>query len=318
MTSSGNHKKLKYYAFPGLSSPKIWISEKDRPSNALKLYNPSSLRGKVVKYFFSSAPKFIVHTILKSRSPLFISEIDSLLLEHFGGDELTASYYMATDGNDKKTTVQISKNNKIYAYVKISSDSKYRKYIENEFRALKTLNSDSNLKKHVPSVLFQEEEDKYYILCQSAPVTKMKQRTLSFNDADTYFLSLLTKKHLRTIPLQDYINNIDNVLSNNELLSEISHLRQWLLSYGNNEIAFSPAHGDYTPWNTYIIDRRIYAFDWEYYMETAPVLYDAMHFLYMRAWLVRKNTPAETVRNLVKLVDNNGLNSMLARSHINK
>ncbi|MCK5603524.1 hypothetical protein KAR91_16690, partial [Candidatus Pacearchaeota archaeon] len=49
-----------------------------------------------------------------------------------------------------------------------------------------------------------------------------------------------------------------------------------------------------------------------------PVLYDAMHFLYMRAWLVRKNTPAETVRNLVKLVDNNGLNSMLARSHINK
>lgn len=48
------------------------------------------------------------------------------------------------------------------------------------------------------------------------------------------------------------------------------------------------AHGDFTPWN--VVKRRgaVRAFDWEYFAESAPALYDAIHFHIQSSVLVRQ------------------------------
>jgi thiamine kinase-like enzyme len=39
------------------------------------------------------------------------------------------------------------------------------------------------------------------------------------------------------------------------------------------------AHGDFTPWNTFLMGERLYVFDWEYAQPAYPLAYDAVHFI---------------------------------------
>lgn len=38
------------------------------------------------------------------------------------------------------------------------------------------------------------------------------------------------------------------------------------------------AHGDFTPWNTFIVGDRLYVFDWEYAHPAYPLGFDRVHF----------------------------------------
>src|SRR5690606_7709614 len=50
------------------------------------------------------------------------------------------------------------------------------------------------------------------------------------------------------------------------------------------------SHGDFTPWNTFFVDGKLYVFDWEYADRGYPAGYDAIHFLLSLA--KRKRQPA--------------------------
>jgi hypothetical protein len=46
------------------------------------------------------------------------------------------------------------------------------------------------------------------------------------------------------------------------------------------------AHRDFTPWNTFAVDNRLYIFDWEFARRDWPPLVDAFHFVVQKALLV--------------------------------
>ncbi|MEZ5974932.1 MAG: hypothetical protein R3E96_08845 [Planctomycetota bacterium] len=57
-------------------------------------------------------------------------------------------------------------------------------------------------------------------------------------------------------------------------------------------IPCSQSHGDFTPWNTRMVDGLLQAFDWEFYQVKRPALFDAFHYLLQTAVLLRQ-VPAE-------------------------
>ncbi|MBL4771149.1 MAG: hypothetical protein JKY61_08410 [Planctomycetes bacterium] len=52
------------------------------------------------------------------------------------------------------------------------------------------------------------------------------------------------------------------------------------------------SHGDFTPWNARVHDGRFMAFDWEFYRESAPALFDLFHYTLQTGVLMQK-VPAQ-------------------------
>ena len=44
------------------------------------------------------------------------------------------------------------------------------------------------------------------------------------------------------------------------------------------QISLAPAHGDFTPWNMHAGTHQLFVFDWEFYRDEAPLLFDFFHF----------------------------------------
>jgi len=52
----------------------------------------------------------------------------------------------------------------------------------------------------------------------------------------------------------------------------------------------SLSHGDFTPWNTFFVDGKLYVFDWEYASYDYPRAYDFFHFFLTTKKLKKKNS----------------------------
>jgi hypothetical protein len=65
-----------------------------------------------------------------------------------------------------------------------------------------------------------------------------------------------------------------------------------------DEIPVYLAHGDFTPWNTFLQDGRLYVFDWEYAEPSWPVGYDFVHFM------LATIPPGQQPQKLRRVLDN--------------
>lgn len=65
--------------------------------------------------------------------------------------------------------------------------------------------------------------------------------------------------------------------------------------YGNAELDFGFAHGDWVPWNMAETRDGLFVWDWERCEPSAPVGLDAMHFLFQLYLNFRKHSPATAV-----------------------
>ena len=46
------------------------------------------------------------------------------------------------------------------------------------------------------------------------------------------------------------------------------------------QVAVSVSHGDFTPWNMYCDEQRLYVYDWELAQNGIPMLFDLYHFTF--------------------------------------
>jgi hypothetical protein len=65
-------------------------------------------------------------------------------------------------------------------------------------------------------------------------------------------------------------------------------------------LPFHLCHGDFTPWNAKLVNKRLFLFDWEYADLEAPPGLDLVHFLYQTKTLLEKRSPVRIYRELQK------------------
>ncbi len=71
------------------------------------------------------------------------------------------------------------------------------------------------------------------------------------------------------------------------LIDRLEVLTEQLRNQKNYRVPVARAHGDFTPWNTFLgNDARLYAYDWELSEPLMPLLFDAFHFTFQSEVLV--------------------------------
>ncbi|NNC96091.1 MAG: hypothetical protein HKN92_11055, partial [Chitinophagales bacterium] len=58
-------------------------------------------------------------------------------------------------------------------------------------------------------------------------------------------------------------------------------------------IPLAMSHSDFTPWNTYASDNKLFVYDWEFSKSSTPMLFDLFHFVFQSGVLLKRQDYAE-------------------------
>ena len=82
---------------------------------------------------------------------------------------------------------------------------------------------------------------------------------------------------------------------------------------GNKVLPFHMSHGDFAPWNTYLVGEKLYLFDWEYSQDSALPGSDLFHFIIQTNFLLGKKDAGEVFKIIDEVIQ-----SDLGNSYWNK
>jgi glycosyltransferase involved in cell wall biosynthesis/thymidylate kinase len=283
-------------AFPKTGNSKLWIHSRDPIANALHLYHPYSWIGRTVIHIVAYLPRRLTTRRLEVEYERRLVRLADAIRHMLGHEDLVISFSTGTPTAHRKITAQVSRQGTIVAYVKIGSTDVAKKLIEAEALALSRLDPPALATGvSVPRVLARSTLDDSSLLALSAPLSPGRQRSTMLDEHDIRMLESLIPDRPRIKPLDQVLGIIgfretDTVVRgvNPELIKHVREAIESLLGHG---VRVGPAHGDYVPWNSLMLnDGSLYVFDWEHANE-APLLSDFFHRVFMPDRLVNGGFP---------------------------
>lgn len=277
---------------------KKWLLEKSNIITSLALYQSSSLKGDLIK-------KTIPFLSLFDTTKIYIDKgFDCFISSYFDCKcKLSFSFFEGTPGIHQKMVFQVSYKDKIFGYGKISDKSEIYDLFLNEKNNLDFLNK-LNIG-CIPQIIFCGKYDNKYLLLQTTDKTvkylnvkKMKKNHYDF--LNSLYLNTRVKKNFFKTVFYKNLNNISLVFqkyerekNNRDLSNYIGVLLKkidFICSYFENEkeTYWYFCHRDFTPWNSFINNNKLFVFDWEYSTREYPPLIDFFHFFVQTKKLIKK------------------------------
>ena len=278
----------KFYRF-GNADGKYWIVPARRMRTALNLYQPSGIKGKLVKALLPWLHRFAhVRKAIKAEGAncRLSSELHSLLCRVFCVKEIEFAIFEGTPSVHKKITMQLSCNGRILGYCKTSDSNDIKELFEKESKMLdklyksgvsgipKALYCDtlsSGIHIFVQSTEKQASSKVIHKWCtlQEMFLAQLYEKTkavLTFEDSDYYTTLIALEEHLDWLP-----QNIDRDI----VTKAIATVRREM---DGKNMEFCAYHGDFTPWNMFANGKELFVFDFEYAGVSYPAWLDRYHF----------------------------------------
>lgn len=314
-----------WQGFGPQADPKVWRHRDERPGQALQLYQPASIKGRLAKLAASQAPGMISERFFFRASPS--PEEAARLRQHVQvvqkvvGDPggFTVSFGTGSPGPHRKITGQVSVGRAVCAYVKIG-DEAVAQLLDTEARALSSGMAAPRAAFQSPSLMADVSERGYRYLFLKGAGSDARQRPLQPDRLDQLFLLHWITADQRQMPIGEILSKLPPAAPGLEradaqiLADTQAYVRQ---AFKDTGVRVWPSHGDYAPWNTLRLpDGTLYVFDWEHFNEHAPALRDVFHRIFMPARLVHGLSPAQIVKRLLAIpgdaifgcvIDNSGL-----------
>jgi hypothetical protein len=238
------------------------------------------------------------------------SEISLLahIKEVLGVQQLTFGISLGTPGSHRKPVIQaLTTDGSIVGYAKVGFNEATKGLVQNETDFLQRLTGLSLDSFRTPTVLYAGWWEDRFLCVQSAPEAKAQYapRTLTSLYLDS--LKELKTVHLRWMPLEksvfwttllERIEGTENSYYKHVLRQGV-HVAE-ALAEKMAALPFHLCHGDFTPWNAKLVNKRLFLFDWEYADLEAPPGLDLVHFLYQTKTLLEKRSPVRIYRELQK------------------
>ena len=278
----------KFYRF-GNADGKYWIVPAKGMRTALNLYQPSGIKGKMVKALLPClhwiAP---VRKAIKAQSVncRLNSELHSLLCKVFGVQEIEFSIFEGTPSVHQKITMQLSQRSKILGYCKLSESNEIKTLFAKECDILErlcqcgvtdipaplycgTLSSGTHIfvqstKKSASSRVIHE-----WGAMHDDFIKQLQERTkvlLTFEKSDYYSTIAQLEQHIDWLP-----QNIDH----DTVAKAIENIKE---RYCGKPAELCAFHGDFTPWNMFAVGKELFVFDFEYAAMSYPAGLDRYHF----------------------------------------
>lgn len=196
----------------------------------------------------------------------------------------------------QKQVFQIWCKNEILGYCKISNQKEIYNRFLREFDYLTWLKS-CNVE-NIPVALYVGCMNGSYLFLQSTNKTNKFKCESNLGDKQIDFITKfnnLTKINCNYYDT-DFVKSLQYLLSLESVFSKydydlfvdlIKKIERYFTKNGSC-VDFAAYHADFTPWNTYIQEGQLFAFDFEYSKKTYPLYLDLFHFFTQVALLEKK------------------------------
>lgn len=270
---------------------KQWLIPTHNMRTAMNLYQPSSPKGKLVKYglpwlFWNPIALNVLHA---KRLCLSLSkEMRALLELTFNEKNLEFSIFCGTPCTHQKITLQVSRKNRIIGYVKVSANKDVCTIFEHECHILSSLHAHGIC--NVPQSLYCGMLGcGLYVFIQTTTKTLHSNVVHKWTTMHSNFLNSLATHTQQTLKfeqtdfchdmnlLEYSINHIDRSYIVKKTIAEVRE------QYAGKDVTFSAFHADFTPWNMFVEKGKLFVFDWEYARNSYPPYIDYFHFIIQSA-----------------------------------
>ncbi|MBA4390989.1 MAG: hypothetical protein C0399_08625 [Syntrophus sp. (in: bacteria)] len=271
---------------------------------SLALYQPSRILAKARKYLAYCLSRLGLSTIWTPWLLLTAEKdggkgqpgLHSLFQEIFGCD-VEIGLFTGTPGYLRKSTMQImNASGSILGYAKIGANPQTQAIVSNEAVMLSRLPALDLGDILTPGLLFYgDTEGGNRILIQSTQKEHMSSAPLIPDERHFDFISRLFRSTGkaevfresacfreiadRLADLREYAGE-DRMKTLNDAFAWASQ------TIDAAKIPLCLAHRDFTPWNTFLVKKKLYVFDWEFAREPWIPLCDTFHFVLQKGILV--------------------------------
>lgn len=278
----------RFYRF-GNADGKYWIMPARGMRTALNLYQPSGIKGKMVKallpclHWLTPVRKAIKAETVNCR---LNSELHSLLCKVFDVQEIEFAIFEGTPSVHQKITMQLSRGNSILGYCKLSESNEIKALFEREASILGCLAGKGVT--DIPKALYCGTlECGTHIFVQSTVKTSASKVVHEWGVLQERFLSLMQEKTKVVLPFEksEYYRTLTALQEHMDWLPEnIDRMvvaTAWarvLSRFRDRKVEFCAYHGDFTPWNMFVEKGELFVFDFEYAALSYPAGLDRYHF----------------------------------------
>lgn len=277
---------MSYYKITNADG-KVWVMPQRNMRLGMMLYQPSAWKGHLLKSFFPCLSwckpvKKALH-IDEVESPVSV-ELQHKLEEIFEANNLEYSYFGGTPGVHRKVTIQIYKDGRILGYCKTTDSKDIYALFRHEERILSNL--AEKVVNNIPRCLYSGEwREGEYLFVQTTIKTSRSKVVHKMTSSTTDFLQQLFKKTSVECLFED-TDEYEWIVRLENNLWKLSKYEQDVVRkgievlknhFGHETHTFCAYHSDYTPWNMFVEDGKLFVFDFEYAgLSYVPYL-DVMH-----------------------------------------
>lgn len=277
-----------FYSFAN-SSGKRWIMPVQNMKVAMNLYQPGWRAGKILKTLFPYLYwlKPVQNKIGTEKLYCRLNDrLSDIIKEIFSIEDFEFSIFCGTPCVHQKIVMQISSGNRILGYCKICDNKEVIANFDYEYELLGKLASmgiDT-----VPKPLFNDYiYDGVKMFVQSTSKTMKSKTNHVWSKLEEDFLEDVYLKSHKIVKFEDsdffrdilFLKNNINLLDGFNKKVVVDAIDKVFSHYGNKYVDFSFYHADFTPWNCYVENNRLYAFDMEYAKITYPPYIDCFHYM---------------------------------------
>ena len=286
-----------FYRFSNADG-KQWLMPARHMVVAMNLYQPSHWKGLLVKaglpYLHGvGAVRRFLHT--EPERCRLSDELYAILCRAFRVERLEFSLFGGTPGVHQKLTMQVSVGNRILGYGKLSDRPAIIDLFQREAELLDGLKQKGMTE--VPEALFCGQlAGNIGLFVQSTWKTRHSQVPHRWSALHEDFLQKMYEATRQTLPFEqtDYYQTLLALQQHLHWLPEDARplvaamVERVLAKYAGREVDFALYHADFTPWNMFVEQGRLFVFDFEYARRTYPPLLDRYHFFTQTALFERK------------------------------
>jgi hypothetical protein len=295
-----------YGLSPSLNDLRLAVPVENRACAAasLALYQPSLTLAKARKYLAYCLSRLGLSTVWTPWLLLTAKKdggkdqpgLHSLFQEIFGCD-VEIGLFTGTPGYLRKSTMQImNASGSILGYAKIGASPQTQAIVSNEAATLSRLSVLELGDTLIPESLFcGDTEGGNRILIQSTQKGHMSSAPLIPDERHFDFISRLFRLTGKEEAFREsacFREIADRIADLEEYAGEyrmrtLDDAFTWASQVINTAtVPLCLAHRDFTPWNTFLVRKKLYVFDWEFAREAWIPLCDAFHFVLQKGILV--------------------------------
>ena len=275
---------------------------------AMELYQPSGSKGKMLKRLFPYLHRLsVVRRVARAKivRGCLDEEILKVAREGFGVGNIEYSIFGGTPSVHQKITIQFFTGNRILGYGKMTDSEAIAALFAHEQDLLATLHQQGI--SDIPECLFNAKlQSGAYFFLQTTVKTLNSRSPEEWTTLHENFLQNLSVRTSAFLPFveSDFYRSLHSLQASlSSIPSEycqiiLPALLQTFEEFSGGTYPFSAYHADFTPWNMFVNDGRLFVFDWEYGRMSYPPMLDRYHFFVQQYIHVRHMSADEICRQL--------------------